>query len=111
MQIIKRIAFSSVEESGGGHSLSLSYRSDGATINTGNLCISETPDNPFYIYSSTFPIVTTGDIAYSTNNLSTPYNGANKYFNVAYAIFAPDDTYIVQINSAGVMTVIDYCGS
>ena len=111
MQILKKIAFSTSEEPSGGEALSLSYRSSGATINTGNLCISETPDVAFYIYSTTKPVVTTGDIAYNTNNLSSPYNGANKYFNIAYADFIADDTYLVQIDSVGVMTVIDYCGT
>ena len=109
MQILKKIAFSSVEESGGGPTLLLSYRSTGVVINTGTLCVSETADNAFYLFSASFPAVITGDIAYNTNNLSSPYNGANKYFKVYYSILPDTDSFIVQINPSGVITVITDC--
>lgn len=109
MQIAKKIRLMTEDDAGGGSGiLSLSERSAGVVSNTGTLCSTETPNVAFYIFSSTKPIVTSGDMAYNTNNLSSPYNGASKYFNVAFGGFA-GDTYIVQIDSFGEMTVIESC--
>ena len=110
MQILKKIAFSSVdEESTSTKTLFLSYRSAGVITNTGTLCASETANIPFYIYSSTRPVVSSLDVAYNTNNLSSPFNGGNKYYKVAFSDFV-GDTYLVQIDGFGLITVIEYCG-
>lgn len=110
MDIATQIIFDTVEESGG-QTLVLSYRSGGVTTNTGTLCDTEGIDTFFYMLSSTVPTVTTGDIAYNTNNLTSPFNGGNKYYNVEFSTAPSGDSYIVQIDSSGVMTVIDFCGT
>jgi len=111
MRIVKKILFATEEEAGGGgETLQLSYRSDpGLTVDTGTLCATEIIDEAFYIYSSTQPTVTTGDIAYNTNNLTSPLNGANKFFKVAFATATETDNFIVQIDASGVMTVQETC--
>lgn len=110
MDILKKIVFATVEESGG-ETLTLSYRSGGVITNTGTLCTTENIDTFFYMLSSTPPTVTTGDIAYNTNNQTSPFNGGNKYYNVEFSTAMSGDSYIVQIDSSGVMTVIDFCGT
>ncbi len=110
MKIIKKISFATEEEvgGGGGETLQLSYRSTpGLSVNTGTLCSTEITDFAFYMYSSTQPIVTTGDVAYNTNNLTSPFNGANKFYKVVFAISTEE--FIVQIDASGVMTVQEAC--
>lgn len=109
MQILKKIAFASVEENGSGESIIASLRSTGATINTGNLCSTETLTNTFYILSSTDPIITTGDIAYNTNNLSSPFNGADKFYKMTFSYSAGVNDFVGQIDSSGVITVLTAC--
>jgi len=110
MRIVKKIMFATEEEigGGGGETLQLSYRSTpGLSVDTGTLCATEIVDFAFYMYSATQPTVTTGDIAYNTNNLTSPFNGDNKFYKVMFAIGVTE--FIVQINSSGVMTVQETC--
>jgi hypothetical protein len=110
MNINKKIQFATEEEDAGTGVLALSYRSNpGSSTDTGTLCADENTDFTFYMFSSTEPTVTTGDIAYNTNNLTSPFNGENKFYKVTFATGTEADNFIVQINGVGVMTVIETC--
>jgi len=89
--------------------LTLSYRSDG-TSTTVDICNLETPDVEFYILGNAGCVIETGNIACNTDNLSNPFDGGDLYYLAYVAICDPlTDTYIIQINSVGYITVIDVC--
>lgn len=107
MKIIKKIAFATEEETSSS-SLYPSNRSTGVGVDTGTLCITETAFISFYIFTSSYPSVVNGDIAYNTNNLTSPFNGGNQYYKVSF-VLSPDYEAIVQIDSSGVMTLQETC--
>jgi hypothetical protein len=89
--------------------LTLSYRSDGTSTSV-NICTLESPDVEFYILGNAGCVIETGNIACNTDNLSDPFDGGDLYY-IAYISIcdALTDTYIIQINSVGYITVIDVC--
>jgi hypothetical protein len=90
--------------------LMLAYRSDGSVTNTGTLCETLTLDNDFYISGNDVCIISTGNIAYNTNDSLDTFDGEDKFYLIAVAICEiTTDTYITQINSVGYITVIGVC--
>ena len=89
--------------------LTLSYRSTGSTVDTGTLCNTENPNIQFYL-SNAGCIISSGTIAYNTNNVLDIFDGGDKYYAVYVSVCDNNSyTYICQINSAGVLNVVDLC--
>jgi len=89
--------------------LTFSYRSDGTSV-LPDICTLESPDNVFYILGNGTCVIETGDTAYNTDSLLDPFDGGDLYY-LAYVGICDSltDTYIVQINSVGYITVINIC--
>jgi hypothetical protein len=89
--------------------LTLSYRSDGTSV-LPDICTLESPDVEFYILGNLGCVIETGNIACNTDDLSDPFNGGDLYYLAYVGIcVSTTDTYIIQINSVGYITVIDVC--
>jgi len=89
--------------------LDLAYRSDGTSTSV-DICDLETPDNAFYILGNVGCVIDTGNTAYNTNSVLDPFDGGDLYYLVYVAICDElTDTYIVQINSVGYITLIGIC--
>ena len=104
MKIIKKIAFATEEETV--NPVIEAFRSDpGVAINTGTLCTTETPDVLCYLYSTTFPIISSGDIIYNTNNQTSPFNGGGLYYKMTNGT----NNYVGTISALGVIAIEDIC--
>ena len=89
--------------------LDLAIRSDGTSTSV-DICNLEVLDTNFYILGSAGCVIETGNIACNTDDLSDPFDGGDLYY-IAYISICDEltDTYIIQINSVGYITVIDVC--
>jgi hypothetical protein len=88
--------------------LDLAYRTTGA--NEGEYSCEDVPFVNFYIYGNAGCVIETGNVACNTNNILDTFDGLNKYYLVYLAICTVEfDTYILQIDSEGIITVIDIC--
>lgn len=82
------------------------FRSEpGLVTNPGTMCSTETADVSCYLYSTTLPIISSGDIIYNTNNQTSPFDGGNQYYKITNGV----NTYIVFVNDLGVLNVEDVC--
>jgi hypothetical protein len=89
--------------------LELAYRSDGTSTSV-DICDLETSDNEFYILGNVGCVIDTGSTAYNTNSALDIFDGGDLYYIIYVAICeSTTDTYIVQINSVGYITVIGIC--
>ena len=89
--------------------LDLAYRSDGTSTSV-DICNLEIIDTNFYILGNGTCVIENGDTAYNTDSLLDLFDGGDLYYIAYVAICdALTDTYIVQINSVGYITVIGIC--
>jgi hypothetical protein len=106
LEIISFVGVSEINCEGVG--LDLAYRTTGA--NEGEYSCEDVPFVNFYILGNGTCVIETGDTAYNTDSLLDPFDGLDKYYLVYVAICdVLIDTYIVQINSVGYITVIGIC--
>lgn len=89
--------------------LDMAIRSDGTSTSV-DICDLEVLDTNFYILGNAGCVIETGNIACNTDDLSDPFDGGDLYY-IAYISICDEltDTYIIQINSVGYITVIDVC--
>jgi hypothetical protein len=87
----------------------LAIRSDG-TSTTVDICDLEILDTNFYILGNVGCVIETGNTAYNTASVLDPFDGGDLYYIAYLAICeSTTDTYIIQINSEGIITYIDIC--
>lgn len=90
--------------------LMLAYRSDGIVTNTGTLCETLSSDIEFYISGNDTCVISTGNIAYNTNDSLDTFDGLDKFYSIYVAICeSTTDSYIVQIATDGGITVVEIC--
>jgi hypothetical protein len=78
--------------------------------NEGEYSCEDVPFANLYIYGSPSCVIETGNIACNTNNILDTFDGEDKYYLVYKILCTTEfDTYILQINSEGVITVIGIC--
>lgn len=110
IEYLEIISFTGVVEVDcGGIELDFAYRSNG-TIILEDICDIETPDVEFFIYGNSVCVIDNENIACNSNNILDTFDGQDKYY-IAYVGICDSltDTYILQIDSEGVITVIDIC--
>lgn len=104
MNIAKKILFATEEDTTS--TVISCLRSDpGVSIDSGTLCTTENANFECFLFSTTTPIVSSGDIVYNTNNQTSPFDGENKY----YKLDNGTNTYVVLINNVGELNVVDIC--
>jgi hypothetical protein len=107
LEIISFVGVSEIDCEGVG--LDMAIRSDGTSTSV-DICDLEVLDTNFYILGNAGCVIETGNIAYNTDSLLDPFDGGDLYY-IAYVAICESttDTYIIQINSVGYITVIDVC--
>jgi hypothetical protein len=106
LEIISFVGVSEIDCEGVG--LDMALRTAGS--NAGEYSCEDVPFDNFYILGNGTCVIETGDTAYNTDSLLDPFDGGNLYYLI-YVIICDSltDTYIVQINSVGYITVIGLC--
>jgi hypothetical protein len=78
--------------------------------NEGEYSCEDVPFADLYIYGSPACVIEDGSIACNTDSILDTFDGLNKYYLVYKILCTTEfDTYILQINSEGVITVIGIC--
>jgi len=82
-------------------------RSDG--FESSDIC-GEALENDVFIYGNVGCVIENENIACNTNNILDTFNGNNEYYTI-YVLLCDTDvyTYVVQIDTEGVITVIENC--
>jgi hypothetical protein len=107
LEIISFVGVSEIDCEGVG--LDMALRSDGTSTSV-DICNLEIIDTNFYILGNGTCVIENGDTAYNTDSLLDLFDGGDLYYIAYVAICdALTDTYIVQINSVGYITVIGIC--
>jgi len=106
LEIISFVGVSEINCEGVG--LEEALRTAGSSV--GEYSCEDVPFDNFYILGNGTCTIETGDTAYNTDNLLDPLNGLDNYYLVYKMICTSEfDTYILQINSVGYITVIGLC--
>ena len=78
--------------------------------NEGEYSCEDVPFADLYIYGSPSCVIADGNIACNTDNILDTFDGEDKYYLVYKILCTTEfDTYILQINSEGLITVIGIC--
>lgn len=80
---------------------------DGLSSTTGVCAEALTVD--VYLFTTTYPVITTGDVACNTNNIADRFAGGNLYYKVQELSGTPAEVYICQIDNDGIITVDSNC--
>lgn len=83
-------------------------RSENGLASTSGVC-DEPLFDQIFIFTSTAPVISTGDIACVTNDTNDRFNGGNLYYRVQMLIGDVTNIYICQIDEEGFITVDSAC--
>jgi hypothetical protein len=88
--------------------LRLGLRSETGLPSTTGVC-DEGLTESIYIFTSTYPVITTGDVVCNTNNIADRFVGGNLYYKVQELTGTSAEVYICQIDDEGIITVDSNC--
>lgn len=89
--------------------LALAYRNDVGDASYSESLCSQTTTESFYIAGSTSPAISTGDMAFNSEDYTDPFDGSNRYYKMYFASGTEFDNYICQVDENGYITVMFNC--